>query len=68
MTNNERNNTTPAIQNEQNSETTLDTQEVLKETSSSKGVLPSINFDVPTENIPQRQAWLPRSDPTGSAT
>ena len=55
MTNNERNNTTPAIQNEQNSETILDTQEVLKETSSSKGALPSINFDVPTENIPQRQ-------------
>lgn len=55
MTNNERNNTTPAIQNEQNSETTLDTQEVLKETSSGKGALPSINFDVPTENIPQRQ-------------
>ena len=52
MTNNERNNTTPAIQNEQNSETILDTQEVLKETSSSKRVLPSINFDIsiaPTE-------------------
>ena len=55
MTNEEINSTTTAAQSEQNSETILDTQEVLKETSSSKGALPSINFDVPTENIPQRQ-------------
>ena len=55
MTNKEINSTTTAAQSEQNSETILDTQEVLKETSSSKGALPSINFDVSTENIPQRQ-------------
>ena len=55
MTNKEISSTTTAAKSEKNSETTLDTQEVLKETSSSKGALPSINFDVPTENIPQRQ-------------
>ena len=55
MTNKEISSTTTAAKSEKNSETILDTQEVLKETSSSKGALPSINFDVPTENIPQRQ-------------
>lgn len=55
MTDKEINSTTTAAQDEHNSEIILDTQEVLKETSSSKGILPSINFDVPTENTPQRQ-------------
>ena len=54
MTNKEISSTTTAAKSEKNSETTLDTQEVLKETSSSKGALPSINFDVPEENTPQR--------------
>lgn len=49
-------NTAPAAdQNEQGSGTTPDTQEVLQETSRNKGALPSINFDVPTEDTPQRQ-------------
>ena len=71
MTNNERNNTTPAIQNEQNSETILDTQEVLKETSSSKRVLPSINFDIsiaPTEqSVPAAEKLIKAQQATFNA-
>ena len=49
-------NTAPAAdQNEQGSGTIPEAQEVLEDNSSDKGALPSINFDVPTENIPQRQ-------------
>ncbi|MBQ2348061.1 MAG: hypothetical protein II388_06810 [Clostridia bacterium] len=55
MTDKQENTAPAADQNEQGSEITPDTQEVLQETSHSKRALPSINFDVPTENTPQRQ-------------
>lgn len=55
MTDKQENTLTAADQSEQGSGTTPDTQEALQDTSSDKGALPSINFDVPTEDTPQRQ-------------
>ena len=55
MTNVHENTVIAADQSEQGSGTMPEAQEVLEDNSSDKGALPSINFDVPTENIPQRQ-------------
>ena len=55
VTNVHENTVIAADQSEQGSGTMPEAQEVLEDNSSDKGALPSINFDVPTENIPQRQ-------------
>ena len=52
MTNVHENTVIAADQSEQGSGTMPEAQEVLEDNSSDKGALPSINFDVPTENIP----------------